>query len=57
MQALQKEREDKLAATLKNKLEPFVEGRSDEFIEWAKDEAKRLSSAGTKTFFFWALDD
>lgn len=50
MQALQKEREDKLAATLKNKLEPFVEGRTDEFIEWANEEAKRLSSAGTKTF-------
>lgn len=47
VQALQKEREDKLAATLKNKLEPFVEGQTNEFIEWANEEAKRLSSAGT----------
>jgi hypothetical protein len=46
VQALQKEREDKLAATLKNKLEPFVERQTDEFIEWANEEAKRLSSAG-----------
>lgn len=46
LQALQKEREDKLAATLKNKLEPFVEGRTDEFTEWANQEAKSLSSAG-----------
>nr|VDC63596.1 unnamed protein product [Brassica rapa] len=46
IKALQKEREDKLAATLKNKLEPFVEGRTDEFTEWANQEAKSLSSAG-----------
>ena len=56
MQALQKEREDKLAATLKNKLEPFVEGRTDEFTEWANQEAKSLSSAGKRrpfiAFFF-----
>ena len=51
MQALQKEREDKLAATLKNKLEPFVEGRTDEFTEWANQEAKSLSSAGKRKPF------
>ncbi|KAF5727199.1 putative Chaperone protein dnaJ [Tripterygium wilfordii] len=45
MKALQKEREDKLITNLKNNLEPFVEGRTDEFIKWANSEARRLSSA------------
>ncbi|KAF5745736.1 putative Chaperone protein dnaJ [Tripterygium wilfordii] len=45
MKALQKEREDKLTTNLKNNLEPFVEGRTDEFIKWANSEARRLSSA------------
>lgn len=45
---MQKEREDKLVTTLKNKLEPFVEGQTDEFVNWATAEARRLSTAGNQ---------
>ncbi|XVE49008.1 hypothetical protein DITRI_Ditri01bG0047400 [Diplodiscus trichospermus] len=45
MKALQKEREEKLITLLKNRLQPFVEGQTDEFINWAKSEARQLSKA------------
>jgi len=45
MRALQKEREEKLIEILKNRLQPFVDGRTDEFINWASSEARRLSQA------------
>ncbi|CAA3030261.1 Hypothetical predicted protein [Olea europaea subsp. europaea] len=45
MKALQKEREEKLIVLLKNRLLPFVEGQTTEFVEWAKSEARRLSEA------------
>lgn len=50
MQTVQKEREEKLITLLKNRLEPFVEGQTDEFINWANSEARRLSKAG-KLFY------
>ncbi|KAL5790981.1 hypothetical protein ACOSQ2_005869 [Xanthoceras sorbifolium] len=45
MRAMQREREDKLVTNLKIKLESFVEGQTDEFVNWANSEARRLSAA------------
>ncbi|CAI9104562.1 OLC1v1003265C4 [Oldenlandia corymbosa var. corymbosa] len=45
LNALQKEREEKLIVNLKNRLEPFVEGQTEEFVNWAKAEAQRLAHA------------
>ncbi|CAL5377142.1 unnamed protein product [Camellia sinensis] len=45
LKALQKEREEKLITFLKNRLEPFVEGQTKEFVDWAKSEAHQLSQA------------
>ncbi|XP_017614363.1 chaperone protein dnaJ 10-like isoform X1 [Gossypium arboreum] len=45
MQAFQKQREDKLIEILKNRLQPFVEGQTNEFIQWANSEARDLSKA------------
>lgn len=46
VQASQKEREEKLTTFLKKRLEPFVEGKTKEFVDWAQSEARRLSQAG-----------
>ncbi|KAF8406475.1 hypothetical protein HHK36_008563 [Tetracentron sinense] len=45
MKELQREREEVLIKNLKDRLQPFVEGRRDELVNWAISEARRLSQA------------
>ncbi|KAL6655315.1 hypothetical protein ACP70R_006141 [Stipagrostis hirtigluma subsp. patula] len=45
MRVVQKEREEKLADILKNRLHLYVQGNKDDFIQVAKDEVTRLSNA------------
>ncbi|KAL7582397.1 chaperone protein dnaJ 10 isoform X1 [Lactuca sativa] len=45
MREFQKERETKLITILKNRLRPFVEGQTTEFVNWATKEAHQLSKA------------
>ncbi|KAG8087934.1 hypothetical protein GUJ93_ZPchr0010g8205 [Zizania palustris] len=45
MQAVQQEREEKLAEVLKSRLHIYVQGNKEEFIELAQAEVSRLSNA------------
>ncbi|XP_043714050.1 chaperone protein dnaJ 10-like isoform X2 [Telopea speciosissima] len=45
LKELQKKREEVLIKSLKDRLQPFVEGQTDEFIKRANSEARRLSQA------------
>ncbi|CAN6716616.1 unnamed protein product [Malus baccata var. baccata] len=45
MRVVQKEREEKLAETLKNRLNQYVQGNKEEFVSHAEAEVARLSNA------------
>jgi len=46
LQAVQKEREEKLAEILKNRLHMYVQGNKGEFVLLAEAEVSKLSNAG-----------
>ncbi|CAL5001201.1 unnamed protein product [Urochloa decumbens] len=46
MQTVQKEREEKLAEILKNRLHTYVQGNKEEFVQLAEAEVSKLSNAG-----------
>lgn len=48
MQAVQKEREEKLAGKLKDFLNQYVRGDTKGFLQRAESEAKRLANAGNR---------
>ncbi|CAI0463750.1 unnamed protein product [Linum tenue] len=45
MRVVQKEREERLAETLKNRLHQYVQGNKEEFVKHAESEVTRLSNA------------
>jgi len=46
LQTVQKEREEKLAEILKNRLHMYVQGNKGEFVLLAEAEVSKLSNAG-----------
>lgn len=46
LQVVQKEREEKLASILKDRLNQYVQGNKEGFISHAEAEVSRLSNAG-----------
>lgn len=46
LQVVQKEREEKLADILKDRLNQYVQGNKEDFVNHAEAELSRLSNAG-----------
>jgi hypothetical protein len=53
LQTVQKEREEKLAEILKNRLHIYVQGNKEEFIQLAEAEVSKLSNAGI--CYYWPV--
>ncbi|KAL6011404.1 hypothetical protein ACLOJK_001852 [Asimina triloba] len=55
LKEIQRAREEELTENLKKYLQPFVEGRNEEFVNWANEEALRLSKADCLVSFGEAM--
>ncbi|KAH9759915.1 J domain-containing protein [Citrus sinensis] len=51
MKVVQKEREEKLADILRGRLNQYVQGNKEDFINYAEAEVSRLSNAGNDLYF------
>lgn len=45
LQKVQGQREEKLRVAMLAHIQPYVEGRDREFVQWARDEKEKLKDA------------